>query len=274
MVTPIAKPSVLAAAPSTAVTRRNFINGTAALTAGATTAGLLSSPVWATPFDLKYYMSSVKDQDDPLPCNSCTAFAVVATVEGTYNKLKSLSGSAGPNLDEMDLFTQAHPGPVGGCAATHWWPKEALAYCETTGLKWEGFATWTKIKPPTNLLDPTDNVNKTKNDMMDWLQQNGPVLAVMVQYEDFFGFGDYWFQNKGAVENPNVYSPNKRRPGRIIGGHVVSVVGFSGNDYWICKNSWGDTWNGDGYVKIKQGTQGGQAETYIDKIDVWGVEIA
>jgi papain like protease len=275
MITRIAKPSVLAAAPSIAVTRRHFINGTvAALTVGTTAEGLLTSPSWAVSplFDLKNFMTPVKDQDDPLPCNACTAFAVVATVEGTYNKQKGLSGSAGPDMDEMDLFTKATPGPIGGCATSHWWPREALTYCETTGLTGTGLANRVKIKPPTSLLDPAENVNKTRDNMKDWILNHGPVLAVMVQYEDFYGFGDYWFQNNGNVENRAVYSPSKRKPGRIIGGHVVSVVGFSANDYWLCKNSWGDTWNGDGYVKIQHGTNGGKAETYIDKIDVWGVE--
>ena len=266
------KLSVLAPAPSLAVTRRYFVNGAAALTAGVTTGGILPSPSWAvTPlFDLKNYMTPVKDQDDPLPCNSCTAFAVVATVEGTYNKTNGHTGGTGPDMDEMDLFKNA--GPASRCATTHWWPKEALRYCEMTGLLTAGKPK-TKIKPPTNLLDPNDNVNNTQTNMKNWIRTHGPVVAVLVQYEDFYGFGNCWFQSNGVTANTNIYAPNKHRPGPIIGGHTVSIVGFD-NNYWLCKNSWGATWNGDGYVRIKQGTNGGQAETYIDKIDVWGVEIA
>jgi C1A family cysteine protease len=58
-----------------------------------------------------------------------------------------------------------------------------------------------------------------------------------------------------------------------VGGHAIAVVGYSKDDHWICKNSWGDGWNGDGYVRIAQG-KNNTAETYIDCIDVWGVEIA
>lgn len=40
--------------------------------------------------------------------------------------------------------------------------------------------------------------------------------------------------------------------------HAVVAVGFgvdeeSGLDYWLCKNSWGDTWGEKGYFKIERG---------------------
>ena len=40
--------------------------------------------------------------------------------------------------------------------------------------------------------------------------------------------------------------------------HAVTVVGYgtdedSGLDYWLVKNSWGDSWGLDGYIKIERG---------------------
>jgi Papain family cysteine protease len=217
------------------------------------------------------YLTSVKNQDSPSPCNACTAFAVVATVEATFNKSKNKSGAKGPDLDELDLFS--NPGPPGGCGTTHWWPKEALSYCQTTGLKWEsGTNPRVKIAAPTTLLDDS-NMNKTQTAMKDWIFNRGPLIAIMVQYEDFYDFGKTWSAAHGTQPNPNVYAPSKKAPGKIVGGHAISIVGYTGNDHWICKNSWGGTWNGDGYVRIAQGKQNGLGETYIDRIDVWGVSV-
>ena len=36
--------------------------------------------------------------------------------------------------------------------------------------------------------------------------------------------------------------------GNPLGGHAVVIVGW-GPDYWVVRNSWGTSWNGDGYWK-------------------------
>jgi hypothetical protein len=284
MIMPIAKRPALVQAPHTPISRRRFINGTAALASGVAAGGGFPSPSWATDpppqppppdHDLRKgvgYITSVKDQDYPVTCNACTAFAVVAAVEGTYNKAGGFPGTQGPDLDELDLF---HNAGSGGCATTHWWPKYALDYCQSNGLKWEASSNLPiKISEAKNLLDD-NSVNQTQINMKTWIYNYGPVVAVMVQYEDFFLFGDSWFDEHGAMENTHVYAPvkRKRRRSPIVGGHSVAVVGYKGNDYWICKNSWGNTWNGDGYVLIAQGKQGGFLDTCIDRIDVWGVRV-
>jgi hypothetical protein len=289
MTTPRAKPILLAPGSYPGVTRRAFLNGTATLAGGVTAGTLLpvlgssechaqamaQKTVAATPtsFDPRTgalnYLSPVQNQDDPRPCNSCTAYAVVASVEATHNKKKNLQGTQGPDLDEIDLFAKA--GPPAGCDTTHWWPKGALKYCETPGLKVQGSSQRIQIASSLSLLKA--NVNDTQAAMKDWIFSKGPVVAIMVQYDDFYEFGRAWSASQGTNPNPNVYSPGKK-PGQIIGGHAISIVGYSGNEDWICKNSWGKAWNGDGYVRIAQGKPGRFAEAYLDRIDIWGVTVA
>jgi len=140
----------------------------------------------------------------------------------------------------------------------------------TNGLKWEGSPKPRVYAAATYLL--TDKLNETQDKMKDWISSRGPVIAVMVQYDDFYQFGKEWSDNNGTAQNTNVYGPGKKKdPGKIVGGHTIAIVGYSQNKYWICKNSWGP-WNGDGFIFIEQG-QGNRAETYIDLIDVWGVTV-
>ena len=168
MITRLMKPAGLESAPGRMVNRRHFMSGTASLAGGVVAGELFSSPVFGAPpppdFDLRTtnpdFITSVKDQDSPITCNSCTAFAVVATVEGTYNKKNNAAGSLGPDLDEMDLFNNA--GTSGGCATSHWWPKLALDYCQTQGLKWQSLPNPRIKTTPVNLLDANDDVNQTQ----------------------------------------------------------------------------------------------------------------
>jgi hypothetical protein len=192
----------------------------------------------------------------------------VAAVECTYNKKNNSSGTTGPDLDEVDLFT--NPGPPAGCATTHWWPRHALAYCMTNGLKRQGSSG--RIFAAASYL-VENKVNDTQEKMKEWIFNNGPVIGVMVQYDNFYQFGKDWYDANRNQPNTNVYAPGKHKnPGQVKGGHSIAIVGYFKNDYWICKNSWGKDWNGDGYVYIEQG-KGKYGETYIDCIDVWGVTV-
>src|SRR3954468_20474920 len=74
----------------------------------------------------KNYITPVRDQED---CNSCTAFATVATIEGTINSRQGVSNPA-LHLSEDQLFDCAGPG----CDTNAWYPDEALTYCRDTGI--------------------------------------------------------------------------------------------------------------------------------------------
>jgi hypothetical protein len=289
--------------------RRRFLQTATAAAGGA----LLSDSVWAQGAQVragpppaynlrddggKNYITAVQDQDDPVPCNACTAFAVVAAVEGTHVKFHAQPGTpanppTGPKLDAKELFLRnpidPSQGGSGGCATHQWWPKNALARCTGPSGGLQGSPSAVQIKGFQNLLTQ-GNLQDTQNKMQCWIHSKGPVLAVMVQYEDFYTWGKTWSDTHPAnTPNTNVYTPGaildvcgtggtnprgKRPRIPIVGGHVVAIVGYNNpKKYWICKNSWGSDWNGDGFVFIEQGkvTGSGVSGCYIDLIDVWGV---
>jgi len=294
--------------------RRRFLAAATAAAGGA----LIAEGTWAAQpkkqpaaappafLDLRdsNFITSVKDQGT---CNACTAFAIVATVEATFNKKHGQNGAQGPDLDELELFSQP-TSPHGGCNTSHWWPRDALLRCQSRSLAWEGNPAKPRLPIAgfQSLLDPNNKVRETQKAMKQWLVDTGPVAAVMIQYEDFHNWGKSWAQQYPGKKNCNVYTPgaqwapcasttlssstqSKVRSGAgsapppvpIVGGHVVSIVGYDdrgANKHWICKNSWGPTWNGDGYVLIAQGSPSasgpqGVGSCYIDFIDVWGTRM-
>jgi C1A family cysteine protease len=227
------------------------------------------------------YISSVKDQGD---CNSCTAFAVIAAIEGSYSlqKQQPVTSSFEPGFSESQLFFCNVPK---GCDVTAWFPEDALAACLRTGVTDRANNPYDPMNPrgmckPTGVnwkwttLQNAARLNNA-NQMKQWITSStgGPVIATMVEYKDLRDFNGgesvtYWPAND-PINNPR------------IGGHMLCIVGFddtnTNDQYWICKNSWGSGgyWNpsGHGYFHVKQ-EQPNQRMTYIDSFDMWGVVLA
>jgi hypothetical protein len=278
--------SAVGAAQTTKANRRHFLKTTAALATGLATASIVPRQLSAAAPDScdlrakngSNYITSIKDQG---ACHSCTAYGVLATIEGSYHLQKRRPiGPASPelNLSEDDLFANAPPLPRD-CNIDHWWPRNALDYCIGTGVQ-EDPATKTRFKIATKQQLIAPNPQQTIAAIKTWISDDsgGPVAAVMIEYDDFLTFG----ANRGSGTNDvtDVYDPgwdpdpHAPRP-RLLGGHVMSIVGYEDSHngrYWICKNSWHingtDPWNRNGYVRIKM-----RGLSYIDRIDVWGVKL-
>jgi hypothetical protein len=90
--------------------------------------------------------------------------------------------------------------------------------------------------------------------MKAFIAQTGPMSACFTVYEDFY------YHYTGGV-----YEYNAATSGNVVGGHCVSIVGYSdAGQYWICKNSWGSSWGEAGYFRIGYGDCGIDAE-------MWGI---
>lgn len=73
-------------------------------------------------------------------------------------------------------------------------------------------------------------------------------------YQDFMSY-------KGGVY--------KHTSGGFLGGHAVEMIGWgveNGQEYWLCKNSWGPNWGEQGYFRIAFG------EVSVDT-DVWACNV-
>jgi len=69
-------------------------------------------------------------------------------------------------------------------------------------------------------------------------------------YEDFMNYeSGVYVHTSGALE----------------GGHAVKILGWgveNGLNYWLCANSWGESWGIDGFFKIAWGQCGIDSTVY------------
>jgi len=76
----------------------------------------------------------------------------------------------------------------------------------------------------------------------------GPVSAAFTVYEDFLTYD--W-----SSDIPYYY-----QTGESLGGHVVKIYGWgvdaNQQSYWICMNSWNNTWGKNGAFWIYMGQCG------------------
>ena len=87
-------------------------------------------------------------------------------------------------------------------------------------------------------VDESIDINEIKSKL-----NNSPVYASMYVYTDFKYYHD------------GIYEWDEQSS--LVGSHAVVIVGYNDTEeYWTCKNSWGDGWGEDGYFRIAFGECG------------------
>jgi hypothetical protein len=89
------------------------------------------------------------------------------------------------------------------------------------------------------------------------LIDHGPLVICISVYSNFLSY-------KGGIYDTI--------EGEREGGHLVALMGYDDtHQYWIVKNSWGDKWGEDGYIRISYNTDifispcyGGTGFLYVD----------
>jgi hypothetical protein len=281
-------------APTTLPNRRDFLKTTGTV-AGLATAGAFSQllpgstaeaqynptpgvkPMLATPpgYNLRdvggvNYITEVRDQGI---CNSCTAYAVVAAIEGAFN-FKQKTSNPQFHLSEEQLFTCAGPG----CDTNAWYPDQALTYCRDFGLaKYAEYGPRDGVCHVADLADLNLSYQKISDfprlmnasAMKQCISGTGPftlaspVVSLFVYYQDLWDYAPQ-SQNKFYKHKDNGNPHDEKR----IGGHAVCIVGYVDSPgYWICKNSWGPNWGGvgQGFFNISYG------DCHIDDFRMYGI---
>ena len=83
---------------------------------------------------------------------------------------------------------------------------------------------------------------KGTENMQQELMEKGTLPVSMTVYEDFEAYTGGVYQHK---------------TGKSLGGHAIKMIGWgvdNGTPYWICTNSWNDTWGEKGTFRILRGS--------------------
>jgi len=211
-------------------------------------------------FEGKNWLTGVKSQGG---CGSCWAFSIIGTIEAIY-KIERNKPYINPDLSEQDLVSCS---PAGSCSGGSYFL--AAKYIKENGVVSEDCFPYSGKDESCNLcpnwakklakISDYGFVTQSRADKtaIESALQDGPLSFWMQVYSDFYAY------------TGGIYEPT---PSAIYrGDHAIVLIGYNNREnYWICKNSWGEDWGENGYFKIRMGVCG--TGKWVLKVE--GVNIA
>jgi len=201
---------------------------------------LPTSVDWRT----KNVVTPVKNQGG---CGSCWAFSATESLESTValatGQLLTLSAqqivSCTQNPDQC--------GGTGGCGGAT--PELAFGYVQGAGITSETNFPYEGITGtcPTSLPTVVAGIKSFKalatnsyEDLINAVATTGPI-SISVDASSWGMYGGGIFDGCDQT-NPDL-------------DHAVQLVGYGtegGQDYWLVRNSWGESWGESGYIRLKR----------------------
>jgi C1A family cysteine protease len=198
----------------------------------------VSVAIEADTFYFQSYSGGILDSPQ---CGSCWAFSATGAIESSW----AISKGELINLSEQELVDCATGIKYGGHGCNGGQMDGAFKYVEQFGLcsdiEYPYSATQTSCTKCEQIVYISSCYDVKSNDQLS-LKNAVAISPVSVAIEaDTFYFQSY---SGGILDSPQC--------GTNL-DHGVLIVGYGTEnrlDYWIVKNSWGENWGMNGYVKI------------------------
>ena len=193
---------------------------------------IMSMDTFPASYDLRTYnkVTPVKNQGS---CGSCWAHGAYGSLESTLMPTETW------DFNEWDLNVN-HGFDYASCQGGN--NEMSAAYL----ARWSGPFSEGQTTPVRKHLQDLIYI-PPKASALD----NNNIKSAIMNYGAISG-SFYW--NSGYLRSGGYYYPSGGS-----GNHMITIVGWDdnhavsgapGNGAYLCKNSWGSTWNGDGYFWI------------------------
>lgn len=191
-------------------------------------------------------VSPVKDQKK---CGSCWTFSTTGAMEA---HLKIATGEE-ELLSEQELVDCASADTYDCHGCSGGLPSYAFNFIHDFGLETENNYPYQAKDSNCRYDESAERIttdgpyNITEGDEVQLKKElywKGPVS---VAFQVVSGFRDY---------ESGIYSSDDCQNTTQDVNHAVLAIGFgkeNGEEYWLVKNSWSDSWGDEGYFKIKRG---------------------
>ena len=197
-------------------------------------------------------LGPVKDQGF---CGSCWAFSTMGNIEA-LNTMKTKEYVPLSEQQLVDCDTEYDMGCDGGLmeyAFAYLMEKGCMKQEDYPYVGYDDTCKYDESKVFLKVANWTMLATQDEVEMKEFLYSNGP-LAIAINADPF----QYY---TGGIIDEDEWSCD---PEGL--NHGVVLVGYgneSGVDYWIIRNSWGDYWGEDGYVRVARGKGTCGVNTYV-----------
>ncbi|XP_059159056.1 procathepsin L-like [Physella acuta] len=187
----------------------------------------------------KGYVTDVKNQG---ACGSCWAFAVTGALEGQhFKKTGTLTSLSEQNLVDCTL-NKGNLGCNGGFATSSYEYIKNNNGIDTEAsypYEAESFCRFEPSNVGANLTGYVEVRYEDEDALQDAVANVGPVYVAIHATSKFQMYSGGVFYDVDCIPDQT--------------DHAVLAVGYGtyqGDEYWLVKNSWGESWGIKGYVMM------------------------